>query len=356
MPQEEQNEWPSFDAVLRDVALSDVARRTRTAIATSRRALANVDAASDENRDEPASSRVRPPRASDNLQTADDDPEFEPPDQSTATEDAFSLDLLPAPLPPLELDTTAVRALLEPLGAGIEGLDFELKAVKSDAFDGDEQSDDDVHQLHQGETDLDPFDSVRTTNEIDGNLSEFFTFDTDFAEPATGNLESDLFDNVVPIRPVPESSAVDEAHWATELPNEPRQAIETQPVVEAKHTGGPGLNNTPETSHEDDDPWAYMRPTEGAGAKHLWAKLPKFFGGDERKRRKAERRDTATHAAKTEDRGEAELEIAFDSECPNCGSECQVDLDDPIGRRVHVSCPSCDHMWFTPYIIGSQAG
>jgi len=98
-----------------------------------------------------------------------------------------------------------------------------------------------------------------------------------------------------------------------------------------------------------------MRPDEEPSAKSLWTRRPKFFGGDERKRRKAERRETATHVAEPEDRGAAQFEIAFDSECPNCGDECQVDLDDPIGRRVHVSCPSCDHMWFTPYIPDSKA-
>jgi len=528
MSQEEQNEWPSFETVLRDVAPIDVARRTQTAIATSRRALATVDAARDERRDVSVSSRVRPQRLSDDLQIEDDESQIESRDESAATEDTLSLDLLPAPLPPLALDTSAVRALLEPRGANIEELDFELEALAplnvadleliqleldkpnifesapdifeptvdvaepeleldeadlaepqisepeqddqlevdsvfdlafgdstlqheptqeielpdfdgtpkgifdelgfenelafdagpfeqgsledpplgtvferdetgitasdSHGSDGDEQSDDAHQELHEGVTDLDTFDSVRTANEIEGDLSELFTFDTDFAEPAaeededrgqedlpglsdagavdaldsaagdldsaTEDLESDPFDNVVPIRPEPKDSATDESYRATETPSETNQPIETQPVIHAEHTGWVGLASTPETSDEVKDPWAYMRPTDEPAARNLWAKRPKFFGADERKRRKAERRDTATHATEAEDRDapELELETAFDSECPNCGSECQVDLDDPIGRRVHVSCPSCDHMWFTPYIIESQAG
>ncbi len=494
MLQKEETEWPSFEAVLRDVAPSDVARRTQTAIAASRRARSSVDVVRDEKEGSSGSLRVslEPALADDPAEILDG--QVESGDQS-ATERHFELNLLPDPLPPLELNTSAVRALLEPLGAITDELDFELEALAPldivepalgtaelevdeldldardvvepaidelevdrqnldsqprvdsvfdlafrdspfhheptqeielpefggtpiaifedlvfqnelafdaetpqevpvedipdvavfeldetaiTAFDSNEseieasgsdgQNDNDA-QLLTDVTMMGAFDSVATADEIEGDLRELFTFETEGVDglgfdtadldpdPFTSEtFESGSFDNVVPIRPEPQSSAADELYSATETALDSFQPIRPQSAADAKHTGWVGLDNTPETSEEDErDPWAYMRLDEEPSTKSLWARRPKLFGGDERKRRKAERRETATHIAEPEDRGAAQLEIAFDSECPNCGDECQVDLDDPIGRHVHVSCPSCDHMWFTPYIPDSKA-
>ena len=96
-----------------------------------------------------------------------------------------------------------------------------------------------------------------------------------------------------------------------------------------------------------------MRPSEETKVEGFWTKL---FGGEERKRAKAQRlakKDADANPAPAQT--PSEVEGAFDTSCPNCGSQCQVDLDDPIGRRVHVSCPDCDHMWNTPY-YDAEAG
>ena len=173
----------------------------------------------------------------------------------------------------------------------------------------------------------DTFDSIAAADEIETDLDQL----SDFTEPVTSES------NVIPLRPTTDSTSA---------------APPAAPHDEDGLGTGTGWVKQDEASTEQSpDPWADMRPTDEANKRGFWSNRPKFFGGDERRRRKSER-----HGA-----GESEpvlaVEVNFDKACPRCGSECKVDLDDPIGRRVHVSCPSCSNIWYTPYILGdSQTG
>ncbi len=213
------------------------------------------------------------------------------------------------------------------------------------------------------------FDSIATANAIEGELNELSDLTAlesdDLATDEEPSVELFSMDNVIPIRPDASDDAGSDndgpsSDWlnphegaATPLSH----ALDGPPPARVSQTGWVGLENVqPEPAEEPEevkvnDPWAHMRPNEEPRSEGLLAKI---FGGEERKRAKARRRaqEQGEPESNTE---EADAELVFDPTCPNCGGECQVDLDDPIGRRVHVSCPSCDHMWFTPY-IESQAG
>lgn len=221
------------------------------------------------------------------------------------------------------------------------------------------------------EDDSTGFDSIATANAIEGELNELSdltALDSDFALEDESPVEMFDLDNVVPIRPNPSLDDQDvdapadlaNSHWLnpTGSPVAPlSHAADGPPPARVSQTGWVGLEKTqaePEPVSDDvADPWAHMRPTEEPKSEGFLAKI---FGGDERRRAKARRRAKQQAESGSETAGvESDPEISFDSACPNCGGECQVDLDDPIGRRVHVSCPACDHMWFTPY-IDAQAG
>ena len=201
----------------------------------------------------------------------------------------------------------------------------------------------------------DNFDSIATANAIEGELNELSDMtalepDFDIDDSAADGVELFNLDNVVPIRPDANEPIETEpsSDWLNPLDS---SAHEGPSPTRVSHTGWVSLEADQEPAVEakqDPDPWAHMRPTEEPKAEGFWGKI---FGGDERKRAKARR--LAQKDAETDERTEeasGDVEHSFDSTCPNCGAECEVDLDDPIGRRVHVSCPSCDHMWNTPYI------
>lgn len=160
------------------------------------------------------------------------------------------------------------------------------------------------------------FDSVATADAIENELSDLFDLAPDEEHAEVVPLRADFDD----------TSAV-----VVGLDDDLGENVESlQAWV--------GVNE-PET--ESEDPWAYMRPEEEANEKSgFWASRPKFFGGDERKRRKAERQSASP--------GE-EHDSARSVDCPSCGEQGQVDLDDPVGRRVHASCGACDHVWSAAY-------
>ncbi len=158
------------------------------------------------------------------------------------------------------------------------------------------------------------FDSVATADAIEDELQDLFALDQvdDSADVVPLHASSDDFPEAV--------VGLDDAFDPD---------AEAEPLHQWVGVG----DDAPE------DPWAYMRPDEGSEAKSgFWASRPKFFGGDERKRRKAARK-----AAEAEP-----VEVAGPT-CPNCGEEGRVDLDDPVGGKVHASCNSCDHVWSESY-------
>ncbi len=186
------------------------------------------------------------------------------------------------------------------------------------------------------------FDSIAAADAIETDLDQLIGIDGETPELISVESDSGESDNVIPLRP---DIDMDQAPAA---PEQQSPVASEGPLL----TGGTGwVALAPEPASQAPDPWADMRPTEEPKKTGFWANRPKFFGGDERRRRKSERRETEVEPL------QQAVDVTFDKECPRCGSECQVDLDDPIGRRVHVSCPSCQNIWYTPYILeDSQAG
>ena len=191
------------------------------------------------------------------------------------------------------------------------------------------------------------FDSIAAADAIETDLDQLIGIGDDEldADRLTAAIaEPDMVepDNVIPLRP---DIDMDQA------PATPEQQSPVAPEGPLLTSGTGWVALAPEPATHAPDPWADMRPTEEPKKTGFWANRPKFFGGDERRRRKSERRETEVEPPKQA------VDVTFDKECPRCGSECQVDLDDPIGRRVHVSCPSCQNIWYTPYILeDSQTG
>jgi len=165
------------------------------------------------------------------------------------------------------------------------------------------------------------FDSVATADAIESDLSELFEIDT---EPS----------NVIPI------------HGATEDNSEAVMGLDGN--VEAPGNElSPGAWAGKRTKKRAEDPWAYMRPDpEDDVKKGFWKNRPKFFGGDERKIRRAER--------------EAELQAMVadgdpSAPCADCGGASVVDLQDPSSGKLHLSCTACKKTWTEYTQLGKEA-
>lgn len=182
------------------------------------------------------------------------------------------------------------------------------------------------------------FDSVAAAEEIEDHLDSLLSFEDPESEEALAR--------VIPLRP--DGDPVEPVGFDEEPIDDQWQEEPAEPEQEAPKKGRTGwVSLPPEVESKAPDPWAHMRPVEEPKKKGFWANRPKFFGGSERRNARAKREEAVDEEIFTD----ADVGISYDKGCPNCGDECKVDLDDPIGRRVHVSCPSCKHMWHTPYIL-----
>jgi len=169
------------------------------------------------------------------------------------------------------------------------------------------------------------FDSVATADAIESDLQDLFSDEPDDDED---ELEADDEPRaeVVQLHASPDEIpasivGLDDAFEADSG---------TEPLREWV---GVGEDEVPE------DPWAYMRPDDSTpDGNGFWANRPKFFGGEERKRRRAARKTATTET----------VEVGGPV-CPNCFETGQVDLDDPIGAKLHASCTACDHVWSVAY-------
>ncbi len=139
--------------------------------------------------------------------------------------------------------------------------------------------------------------------------------------------EAEQPDNVVPLHPDPVDYTDDVVGLDGVFDPGRPQPVE-QPAAAAQFVG------VDEDEPDGDDKWDYLRPGDDEGvAGSFWSKRPKFFGGDERKAKKAARRQAE------------EDQILTGPPCPKCGAPGHVDLDDPIGGKLHLSCHKCDHVW-----------
>lgn len=201
--------------------------------------------------------------------------------------------------------------------------------------DEDDQTDGDDHDDHDGElvdtltdaAEIDP--PVEPHDELVATESEQAESDErESEEPDTGP------DNVVPLHRSTDNS--EHVMGLDELfdPAHPQPVVEEpssdRPMPEFRRLGEP-VEDTPTK-----DSWEYLRPHDddavpvGGG---IWSRRPKFFGGDERKSRKADRKRA---------QDEADLN---GPPCPRCDAPGHIDLDDPIGGKIHCSCRNCDHVW-----------
>ena len=255
---------------------------------------------------------------------------------------------------PVEVDGYRPRGLLDdqptdvgdaPATIDLSGID---ETIPQNPFDEPGR---DLFDLTSDNPEYTPaeFDSVAAADEIEQDLDNLIDFktassETDFEESSTQGFDSFepiSFDSeapasdadVIPLRPELDHPQTDELGSGAPLPQE---------------TGWVSLGDAPTEAPPAEDPWAYMRPSEEPKKQGFWSSL---FGGDDRRRKRAQMRAQELSAL------ESELGPYFDQDCPSCGSQCQVDFDDPVGRRVHASCPACKHVWATPYLDDqSQAG
>ena len=180
------------------------------------------------------------------------------------------------------------------------------------------------------------FDSVATADAIESDLQDLFALDQSVSEDNfdafMGDAPTEAIDDapvadVVPLHPPTEENEEVFGLDAVFDPAAPVQEDPIQPWVGVQHE-----------DEEHEDPWAYMRPDEAEDVKGgFWANRPKFFGGNERKAKKAARQQAAAASEmRTDENGPI---------CPNCNEIGQVDLDDPVGGKIHASCQSCGHVW-----------
>ena len=179
------------------------------------------------------------------------------------------------------------------------------------------------------------FDSVATADAIESDLQDLFALDQSVSEDNFSAFMGDSavdddapVADVVPLHPTTDDG--NEEVFGLDAVFDPAAPVEEEPIQ-----AWVGIQDEEETR---EDPWAYMRPDEAEDIKGgFWANRPKFFGGAERKAKKAARQQAA--AAQ-----EMRSDIAGPT-CPNCNEIGQVDLDDPVGGKIHASCQNCGHVW-----------
>ena len=173
------------------------------------------------------------------------------------------------------------------------------------------------------------FDSVATADAIENDLQDLFDLDQ---EPEDNN--------VVPLHP----SSDDNSDAVVGLDTVFDQDNDAEPLQEWV-----GINPT---DLGPQDPWAHMRPDEDVSNKTgFWSNRPKFFGGDERKQKKAERGAEAERPREDFEGGSSSSTIdsiapaPSEHPCPSCHAAGQVELTDPLGLKVHLNCAECGQRW-----------
>ena len=230
----------------------------------------------------------------------------------------------------------------------LTGEDLDLDALTSDTGDEstlDPAGDDNVVNLFDGAPSWDmEFDSVEVANEIEGDLLDLGNETGkvipmpnagtgDKAEGLLGDAEG--FEYVAAWSDTVDGPDDDGPKW---------RALEDE-VVEPLEPA----DDTPSS-----DPWAFMRPVEETSNQGWWANRPRFLGG---KAKKAE-------GPKVPEVSEESKAIApaiqvpglsYDSNCPSCGDEGNLEHDDMLAREVHLSCGSCENSWHAHYEIDAEA-
>ncbi len=242
----------------------------------------------------------------------------------------------------------------------------------TDWFDlGDSSStiEQDRIDLQSHDSNAEEFDFVATADEIETDLDSLIDMGSESSDMGgiqyggsdapSQSIDDGPANNVVPLHPemdafaqhVPGADPLGGDTFGQDSLTQDSSAVETPPspvqdndALKPTETGWVSLPPSIDPASEA-DPWAHMRPSEEQPKKGFWSNRPKFFGGDERRRKRRERNDDQHEPI------DENTNVSFDKTCPNCGDDCQVDLDDPIGRRMHVSCPACQHIWHTPYIL-----
>jgi hypothetical protein len=180
------------------------------------------------------------------------------------------------------------------------------------------------------------FDSVATADAIESDLQDLFALDQSVSEE---NFDAFMGDAAAPVNDAPVADVVP-LHPVNDGKGEAAFGLDAVFDPEAE-TVDDSLQSWVGIQDDEDtreDPWAYMRPDEAEDVKGgFWSSRPKFFGGNERKAKKAARQQAA-----------AQQEMRSNQTgptCPNCSEIGQIDLDDPVGGKIHASCQHCGHVW-----------
>lgn len=240
----------------------------------------------------------------------------------------------------LELDDTEAMSAEQPSPIDSVATADEIEDDLQELFNMVEVDETEASQIELEEQTEAPADATELAS-LDELTSDEFQLEAPEIDPSAEDLELAAAvealskdseqpahpDNVVPLHPDP----VDYTHEVVGLDGafDPARPQPVEPQAAAEFVGV-------ETDDTDsDDKWDYLRPgDEEVAAGSIWSRRRKFFGGDERKTQKAARRQT-------------EEDETFDAgpPCPKCDAPGHVDLDDPIGGKIHLSCHKCDHVW-----------
>ena len=173
------------------------------------------------------------------------------------------------------------------------------------------------------------FDSVATADAIENDLQDLFDLDEEPEE-----------NNVVPLHP----SSDDNSDAVVGLDTVFDQDNDAEPLQEWV-----GIDPT---DIGPQDPWAHMRPDEDVSNKSgFWSSRPKFFGGDDRKQKKAQREAEADRPREEFEGGPSASAIdsiapaPSEHPCPSCHAAGQVELTDALGNKVHLNCGECGQRW-----------
>ena len=182
------------------------------------------------------------------------------------------------------------------------------------------------------------FNSIEVANQIEGDLLGL----------------TDVEDNVVPIlgSSEPDANHVEEYEFlgfnssldqsATDWSN---AGFELDGDLDGQHEwrklDDPGSEPVLEDNAEPTpDPWEHMRPTEEENL-GWWARRPRWLGG--------------SGTSEADSTGPKSLGLSYDSDCPECGKEGDVQEEDLLSRAVFLECPKCENLWETQYHLDSEA-
>ncbi len=317
MSEQEQSEWPTFESVFGEIAPGTPTARERVselAIEEATSAPIDVDTAFDSS-------------------IAFDDPDLQ-----------AALEPLPEVVEPdfyddiIDLDNPGPGEILAKFDEPFSTKNISIEeSVEIDTIESVEPQsafgEDDT-----GET-VDPVDWVNSFDDDDGWVTHTAQ-DVEATEPEiTSTAPTTQVLDSAPFTP-PEPAAVMSLAGLFDPVGPPLEADVDGTELDAQQAPAPTSRGA-----DPDDPWGQLRPKNEPEKITFWANRPKFFGGDERRKARAQRERAAARNQQQSQPVHHAHAVPESLPCPVCEHVSKVDIVDPVSGQLHIRCDLCGHIW-----------